>query len=506
MDSSHRENADFTQQISSREATAGTFDVPVVMPAADHQRLSGRMGTFDVAFSVLAFNAPLSGVVGFVPAVIGFGNGLGAPSAYIGVGVLLLFFAVGFTTMSRYLPNPGAFYAYITAGLGREIGLGSAFLAVFSYLFVLVGAYCFGGIAAQSLVTSWGGPSIPWWIYVAVFVAAVAGLGYFRIDLSAKVLTVVMCLELAVVVIWDARVLIDGGPEGAVVNSFSPSVVMSGSLGVAILFCFSSFSGFEATAIFREEVRDPARTIPRATYLAVAFLAVLYAVAAYCMIVGVGPGDVVAKSAADPTGTSMASIEAYLGVVARDAATILLCTSIFASCLSIHNVGARYLYSLSVDRILPASLSGVHGRHGSPHRASIITSVIAVVFIAALVVAQASPTTLYATLVGIGGYALILLLLLTSIAIVPYLVRKRPDAVPLNILTMVIAPVVAAIGLAVAAYLGTTNITLLTGQSEAVSYTVVGVALAVFLLGVAIASTLRKRSPTVYRRIGRQAV
>ncbi len=464
------------------------------------------MGTLDVAFSVLAFNAPLSGVIGFVPAVIGFGNGIGAPSAYLGVGVLLLFFAVGFTTMSRYLPNPGAFYAYITAGLGRRVGLGSAFLAVFSYLFVLVGAYAFGGIAMESLITSWGGPELPWWLYVLVFIGAVAGLGYFRIDLSAKVLTVVMCLELAVVLIWNARVFIDGGPEGAAVNTFSPNAVMSGSLGVAILFCFSSFSGFEATAIFREEVRDPDKTIPRATYLAVGFLAALYAVAAYCMIVGFGPSDVVAKTGEDPAGSAMSSIGTYVGAVAQDAATILLCTSIFASCLSIHNVGARYLYSLSVDRILPAGLSGVHGRHGSPHRASILTTAIALVFVVGLVIAAVSPTTLYATLVGIGGYALILLLLLTSVAVIPYLLTKRPKDVPLNVFKMVVAPIIAVVGLVIAAYLGTTNITLLTGQSTAISYTVVGLAAGVFVAGVVVATFLRHRHPTVYRRIGRQEV
>src|SRR5262249_40174529 len=96
-------------------------------PAESAQRLSGHMGVFDIVFTVLAFNAPLSVFVGFITVIIGFGNGLGAPVTFLAAGGLMALFAVGFAAMGRRLPNPGAFYAYITAGLGRPLGLGSAF-------------------------------------------------------------------------------------------------------------------------------------------------------------------------------------------------------------------------------------------------------------------------------------------------------------------------------------------------------------------------------------------
>ncbi|ANS31873.1 Amino acid permease-associated region (plasmid) [Rhodococcus opacus] len=468
-------------------------------------RLSGNMGTAGVAFTVLAFNAPLAATVGFVPVIVGVGNQLGAPVTYLAAGALVMLFAVGFTTMSRHLPNPGAFYAYITAGLGREAGLGASFLALFLYIFMVVGGYIFGGIALNSLVHhSFHGPDIPWWAWVLVLQAVVGLLGYFKVDISAKVLSLIMCGEVVIVAIWNAVVLFDGGPEGLTATSFSSSSIFSGSVGLALLFGITCFTGFEATAIFRDEVRDPEKTIPRATYIAVATMASMYALAAYVLITGYGPSSVVDATAADPAGSVLASYQTYLGSVAVHVVSILLCTSIFASILTMHNVTARYVHSLSVDQVLPSSLGHVHPRHGSPYRASLLTSAVAVVFLATLGLAQVSMTSLYATLIGIGGYALIVLLLLTSIAIPGYFMRRRPEGVRLHAWKMIVSPLLAAAGFAFALYLATDNIVLLTGQSQTVSNLVLALAYGTFVLGFVVALVLRRRRPATYARIGRQ--
>jgi len=112
--------------------------------SGSERRLAGDLSTFDIVFTVLAYNAPLTVVVGFIPVIVGMGNGLGAPFSYVVAGALILTFAVGFTTMSRHVKNAGAYYAFITAGLGRSLGLGSAFVAILSYALMLVGGYLYG--------------------------------------------------------------------------------------------------------------------------------------------------------------------------------------------------------------------------------------------------------------------------------------------------------------------------------------------------------------------------
>jgi amino acid transporter len=459
------------------------------------------MGVLDIVFSVLAFNAPLSVFVGFITVIIGFGNGLGAPAAFVGVGVLMLLFAVGFAAMGKHLPNPGAFYAYITAGLGRPLGLGAALVALTSYLFILIGGYAFGGISWQALIrNSFGGPDLPWYAYTAIAMVAVAVLGYFRIQLSARILALCMCCEVLVMLAYDAIVFARGGAMGITFDSFRPMYITSGSVGMAVLFGVVCFSGFEATAIFREEARCPERTIPRATYLAVAAMATLYAVTSWAMVVGIGDG-VVEQASADPTGTALATATHYLGRVGSDVVTVLLCTSIFAANVAAHNVSSRYVYSLSVDRIFPRAFGQVHKTEISPHRASMAVTVISLASLAVCIASHGQGETLYAVLVGIGGYALIVLLVLTSAAVVAYF---RGDPARTGVWKTLVAPLLSFLGLVAALALATANVDVMIGGNKGLAIGLVAVFFALLAAGAVWALVLRQRRPDIYRRIGRQ--
>ncbi len=143
-------------------------------------------------------------------------------------GVLLLF-AVGFTAMSRYIPGTGAFYLYIGHGLGRGAGVGSAMLALVSYSTVQLAVYGYLGPAMSSLITSYGGPEVPWWIFSLASLALVAVLGFRHIELSGKVLGILLIAEVGIVVVLDAFIIADGGPEGPSTAMFSPSEIFSGS-------------------------------------------------------------------------------------------------------------------------------------------------------------------------------------------------------------------------------------------------------------------------------------
>lgn len=470
------------------------------------RRLEGRMGVMDIVFSVLAFNAPMSVFIGFITVIIGFGNGIGAPITFIATGGLMLLFAVGFTATSRNMLNPGAFYAYITAGLGRPVGLGSSFVALVSYLFILVGGYCFGGISWQALIHDrFGGPDIPWWVFTGLAMIVVSVLGYFNINLSAKVLMIFMILEAIMMVIYDVAVIAVGGEGGTAPLSLAPlnpANALGGSIGLAIIFGVVCFSGFEATAVFREEARNPEKTVPRATYAAIISLMVLYALTAWAMINGIGVNDAVEVSAADPTGAAFATAQVYLTKIGVDVVNILLCTSIFAANLAAHNVSTRYVYSLSVDGIFPRVFAQVHHKQVSPHRASILITIVSLISLAVCIVLSGDPGTLYATLVGIGGYALIMLLLLTSIAVVVFFRRSNGHGV--NVMRSIVAPVLAAIGLLVAFVIATQNVEAMIGGGPALAAALVVLFLTLLILGIIVAVILRKRRPAVYERIGRQ--
>jgi amino acid transporter len=216
-------------------------------------RLSGSLGTPAIVFMVIAAAAPLTIIGGVTPIGFLLGNGVGFPALYVIAAVVLLLFAVGLAAMSRYIARPGAFYTYIGHGLSPAWGLGASFLAILSYTGVQVAVFAYIGATMTSSIVALGGPDIPWWVWALLSVAVVAVLGYRRIQLSSRVLGVLLVAEMAIVLILDVVVIATGGADGLSLESFAPSTVFSGNIGVGLMFAVAGFVGFEATAVFRDE-------------------------------------------------------------------------------------------------------------------------------------------------------------------------------------------------------------------------------------------------------------
>src|SRR5262245_11802250 len=332
-----------SSELSSAEVPPPPSPISTGSPpsATGATHLKGRIGVIELVLTVLAFSAPIVVVSAFIPLVIGYG-GAAAPMAFVVAMVLLLLFAVGFTTATRYLPNPGAFYAYITAGLGKNIGLGSSFLAIAGYFLMAVGTYAFFGLAAKSVVEPlFHGPELPWQLYSFACLALVSTFGYFRIDLSAKLLSVAMIAECLMVGIFDAGVLIKGGPEGRSFAFLDFGGVSAGSLGVAVLFAATCFLGLEATAMFRDEPNDLQRTVTRATDLAVIAIGLFYIVAAWLSLAAYGAKNATELAGTDPTGMFPSAVEHFVGVWAKDVVSVLVMTSAFAAVLAVQNIMSR---------------------------------------------------------------------------------------------------------------------------------------------------------------------
>lgn len=463
------------------------------------------MSMWELLATVLAFSAPVAVVSGFIPFVILF-DGPGAPAIFLCAMLLLLIFAVGFTTMTQYLPRPGGFYAYVTAGLGRVAGLGAAMLAIMGYLLLGFCTLPFFAVNVDALVRgTMGGPPIPWFFYAAACGAGSGILCFFRIDLSAKVLTVAMALETLVVVIFDTAVLRNGGPEGISLAPLGLTTMAAGSVGVSILFAVTCFLGFEATAIFREEVRDPERTVPRATYLAVLLIGLFYAFSAWMTVSAFGMSQVKAMATANPAGLFPHGMEMYVGRIASDALHILLATSQFAAVLSAQNILARYGMSLGIDGVFPRILGRVHPKHQSPYVASATVSLTWLALGLIFVMLRTPPDLLYARVAGVGGFAILVLMLVTSGAIIAFFQRSDLSHAAGAARTL-LAPAIATLGLAAVVYLAIANFPLLIGGSQGEANALVALTFCVFAAGAGYAAILRTLKPGIYRNIGRQIV
>ncbi|MEL7897111.1 APC family permease [Vreelandella neptunia] len=467
-------------------------------------QLQGQMGPVGLALTVLAFAAPLASVVGVLPLVIMVG-GVGAPLAFLAAMTILLLFSVGYTAMSRHLPNPGAFYAYVSVGINKTFGLGASFLAILGYWMIGLGVTIFFGLITKDFVEgTLGGTDVVWWVWSLALVVLVGILGYLRIDLSAKVLSVVMVVEIGIVLIFNIAVGSNGGPEGLSISSFDWGSLDHGSTSIAFLFAVITFIGFEATAIFREESREPQKTIPRATYLAVIFIGIFYVITTWLLVSAFGASQAQAIATANPPEMFVNALITYVGDWAGDIILALVVTSAFAAVLSCQNIIARYCHSLGMDEALPAILGKVHPRHGSPFVSSLVLSAL---FALGVVGFSASdPAVTYAWLAGAGGLPLLILMFLTSLSIVAFF-RKSPalrSDTPMWQTT--IAPIIAAMGLGITVYLSATNFVTLTGGDKSIATGLQSIILAFFVLGIMVATFYRVYRPAIYARIGRQTV
>lgn len=480
-------------------ATISDRETPVDAPG--QYALRGNMGTVDLLFTVLAFTAPLGVVFGFLSYNIRFG--IGVPAAFIGVTLLMILFAIGFTNMARRVPRAGAFYTYIAEGLGRPMGLGGSFLALFTYGFNIVAALVFSGIACNNLVTSFlGEGGIPWWLWSLAMLGIVWTLSYFNVEFSAKLLSLVLVLEVCAILVFDIVILAKGGPEGHSLAPWDPGTLLTPSVGLLLLFSVGVFNGFEATAIYRDEVRDPARTIPRATYLAVLFLGLFYAVSSYALILSEGSSRAVAAARADPAAMMPHALLTYFGTFANQVIAVLLVTSMFASTLSLQNILARYTHSLSVDGIFPHSLSAVHVRHGSPYRSALAVGGALLLVLGLLILSGAKELDLYGAAAGFAFYGMLLLLFLTSLAIIVYFHSTSEDA--RSPWATLIAPGVAGLGIGIELVVATLNFDLLVDGPPRLIWSLLAASYASIALGVVVALALRRRGSAAYRRIGRR--
>lgn len=445
---------------------AGTLTAPETAKATENTRkLRGTLGVASIVFIVVAAASPLGVIGGPVPLGIAFGNGAGFPFTFVIATVVLLFFAVGFTSATPFVKSAGAFYAYVDKGLGRAPGIGTAFVALFSYLALEAGVFGLFGPALDGLLESYGLPAVPWWAYAALGLVVVAWVGYRKIELSGRVLGVLLIAEVLIVIALDAVVVFSGGgPEGYSNGIFNPTEILSGAPGFGILFAILSFIGFEATAVFRDEARDPERTIPRATYISLIAIGVFYAVSSWVLVSANGQSQVVAIASENPGGILAVTTEKYLGVVGGHIIQVLFVTSLFACILSFHNIVSRYIFSLSANRVLPHALSEAHGKHGSPSRASVVATTIVAVLLAAAVELGLDPIVqFYTWLGGISSVGIVLLLVITSVSV---LAIFRKDKHNLSAWKTVIAPVIGLIGLLFFLYLILQNLPVLVGEES----------------------------------------
>src|SRR5689334_11358973 len=184
-----------TTDSSSTRTSRATADGISTFKGQERALRADRLGAGGLLLSVLAATAPLMVVAGVMPTTFAVMGIVGQPLLFVVLGVVLVLFSVGYAEMSRHVHNAGAFYAYISRGLGGTAGASAALVALAAYSALQVGIYGIFGFEVSNLFATYADVQVAWWIPALAAVAVVGLLGWLKIDVNARVLGVLLVVE-----------------------------------------------------------------------------------------------------------------------------------------------------------------------------------------------------------------------------------------------------------------------------------------------------------------------
>lgn len=462
-----------------------------------------RLGVIHLVFFTVAASAPLTVLGGGVTTAFAVTGVPGVPLAFLILALTLAIFAAGYAGMSRYVANAGAFYSYLAQGLGRVYGVAGAFVALVAYNAIQIGLYgLFGAVFADFAATMLG-ITLSWWAWALIALVLVGLLGVLRVDLNASILAVLLVLECIAVVLYDIGAF--GFPAGGQVSyaGFAPDQLFVPGVGAVFAFGVACFIGFESSAIYSEECRDPQHTVGRATFVAVTFTGLFYALSAWAMTVNVGPENLQAAASEQQVGLVFGVLAEHWSPVVADIANVLFLTSVFAALLSFHNSVARYFFALGRERVLPDVLDTVGTRSGGPLAGSVLQSILAAVVVVIFAVAGADPVLeLFTWGSGVSALGVVLLMFGTSAAVIGFF-RRHPTA-PASAWQRLVAPVLACVLLGAVVLILVVNFDSLLGTDpeSPLRWILPALVLLAAVGGAVWALVLRSTRPEVYAGIG----
>ncbi len=486
---------------------------------ADSNRLQPKaVGLVGVLFLTLTGAAPMTAMLLNVPVAVGNGTGFGAPAGFLVATLVLLVFCVGYAAMSRKVTAVGGFYAFISHGLGRQLGMAMGFGSAVAYS-VFEPAMA-GGFAyfANAKILALTGLNVPWPVLAMGMVLVIGALTYFDVKLSTLILGVALVAEVIVMLAFDIGIFGRTGGTHVSLAVLNPVAAFhgfpahdslaAGAAGIGLFFAFWSWIGFEMAPNYGEESHDPKRIVPLSLYISVSVLGILYTMTAWASVSAYGDfHTMVQRAQADGLNFFLIPATALVGNWVSVAMSYLILTSTFAGGMAFHNTAARYFYALGRERVLPAALGKTHPSYKSPYIASFVQCGAAVIVLAffALFGGSNDPNAqayaqVYGLLSVLGTMLILAAQAIVSLAIVVYFWRSHPA--DFHWWTTCAAPALAFLAQAYIIFLCIANIDVV-GGGLAIANWLAPLATLVIVLGLAGATWLKMRRPDHYNQVGR---
>ncbi|MCS5717351.1 APC family permease [Herbiconiux sp. CPCC 205763] len=342
--------------------------------------LARRLGLGDAVFIGLGAMIGAGIFSAFSPAATAAGSGL--LIGLVVAAVVAFCNATSSAQLAAVYPSAGGTYVY-----GRErLGPWWGFAAGWSFVIGKTASCAAMALtfAAYAVPDAWARP------VAALAVAALVTVNYFGVTRTARLARVIVVVVLAILAVVVASGVVagvsgvssSGGDSGGGLAGFSGDGVggfgPGGLYGVlqAAGLLFFAFAGYARIATMGEEVRDPARTIPRAITIAFLVAVVVYAAIAVVTLGALGPAGV--ATTPDPL---TATVEANGWAWAVPVVTVGAALASLGALLALIAGIGRTTLAMAREGDLPRWLSAVHPRYSVPHRAELVLGAVVVLLV-----------------------------------------------------------------------------------------------------------------------------
>jgi APA family basic amino acid/polyamine antiporter len=410
-----------------RRVRKGTSDISET-PSPEHlhqQQLVRTLGLIDVVMIGIA------GMIGgAIFVLVGPAIGLAGSAviiAFIINGIITLFTAMGYAELGSALPEAGGGYLWVREGLPRPNAFISGWMAWFAHI-VAGSLYAVGYGSFQfsllKMVGLMGDEPLLGFIPFDKMIAVISIAAFVYINVRGasemgKIGIIVTVIQLGTILtlVFVGVLSMHGNPNWTsnMVNNYAPLGI--GGIVAAMGLTFIAFEGYEIIVQTGEEVKNPKKNIPRAIFISLTLVVVLYCLVAFVSIGAFSPNGVIGEPAWRFIGNQgdlgvMKAAETFLPY----GSLIILGGGIVSSLAALNATtysSSRVAFAMGRHFNLPHQLSEIHPKFRTPFIATITSGIIMAVM------AYTLPLTDIAIAAGV-----IFLLLFTQVNVAVISIRK----------------------------------------------------------------------------------
>ncbi|RAG84823.1 amino acid transporter [Streptacidiphilus pinicola] len=376
------------------------------------------LGLFSSVAIGLASTAPaysLAATLGLIVA----GVGLQAPIITILAFVPMLLIAYAYKEMNTVDPDCGTTFTWAARAFGPRTGWMGGWGIIVADVIVMANLAQIAGIYGFQLVGHGGLASSTLWTTVAgvVWIVLMTFICYIGIEVSAAMQRVLLCIEVAMLVLLSVTALVkvygSHAPGTSVKVSaswFNPFQVPTASaLTAGILSAVFIYWGWDTAVSVNEETADKTRTPGRAAVLSTVILLLIYALVSTSAQAFAGVGDKgIGLANPDNSGDVLSGLgnavfgSTGLGWFLSKLLIFMVLTSAAASTQTTILPTARTSFSMALHKAIPSHFGRVHPRFATPTWSTVAMGLVSIAFYVLLTRISTNVLTDSISSVGLG--------------------------------------------------------------------------------------------------------